>query len=113
VRAIVVAAPGGPEQLHIEERPDPIAREGEVVVRVAGAGINRADLLQRQGFYPPPPGASDLLGLEASGVVATVGSGVGAPSVGDRVLLLVEGGAYAELVAVRASQAVLVPDNIA
>ena len=112
MRAIVVAAPGGPEQLHIEERPDPIAREGEVVVRVAGAGINRADLLQRQGFYPPPPGASDLLGLEASGVVATVGSGVGAPSVGDRVLLLVEGGAYAELVAVRASQAVLVPDNI-
>jgi putative PIG3 family NAD(P)H quinone oxidoreductase len=112
VRAIVVASPGGPEQLHIEERPDPAARAGEVVVRVAGAGINRADLLQRQGFYPPPPGASDILGLEASGVVATVGSGVSAPSIGDRVLLLVEGGAYAELVAVRAAQAVPVPDNI-
>ncbi len=112
MRAIVVAAPGGPEQLHIEDRPDPVAREGEVVVRVAGAGINRADLLQRRGFYPPPPGASDILGLEASGVVASVGSGVSAPSVGDRVMLLVEGGTYAELVAVRAAQAVLVPDNI-
>ncbi len=112
MRAIVVATPGGPEQLHIEERPDPVAREGEVVVRVAGAGVNRADLLQRRGFYPPPPGASELLGLEASGVVAHVGSGVSAPSVGDRVMLLVEGGAYAELVAVRAAQAVLIPDNI-
>ena len=82
------------------------------MVRVAGAGINRADLLQRQGFYPPPPGASDILGLEASGVVASVGAGVSAPSVGDRVMLLVEGGAYAELVAVRAAQVVPVPDNI-
>ncbi len=112
MRAIVVAAPGGPEQLHVEDRPDPVAREGEVVVRVAGAGINRADLLQRRGFYPPPPGASDILGLEASGVVATVGSGVSAPSIGDRVMLLVEGGSYAELVAVRAAQVVGVPDNI-
>jgi putative PIG3 family NAD(P)H quinone oxidoreductase len=112
VRAVVVAAPGGPEQLHIEDRSDPAAQEGEIVVRVAGAGVNRADLLQRRGFYPPPPGASDLLGLEASGVVAEVGSGVSAPSVGDRVMLLVEGGAYAELVAVRAAQVVPVPDNI-
>jgi putative PIG3 family NAD(P)H quinone oxidoreductase len=112
LRAIVVAAPGGPEQLHIEEIPDPVARDGEIVVRVAGAGINRADLLQRQGFYPPPPGASDILGLEASGVVASVGPGVTTLAEGDRVMLLVEGGAYAELVAVRATQAVRVPDNI-
>jgi putative PIG3 family NAD(P)H quinone oxidoreductase len=112
LRAIVVAAPGGPEQLHIEEIPDPVARDGEIVVRVAGAGINRADLLQRQGFYPPPPGASDILGLEASGVVAGVGPGVTTLAEGDRVMLLVEGGAYAELVAVRATQAVHVPDNI-
>lgn len=112
MRAIVVAAPGGPEQLHIEEVPDPVARDGEIVVRVAGAGINRADLLQRQGFYPPPPGASDILGLEASGVVASVGPGVTTLAEGDRVMLLVEGGAYAELVAVRATQAVHVPDNI-
>jgi putative PIG3 family NAD(P)H quinone oxidoreductase len=112
LRAIVVAGPGGPEQLHIEERPDPVAREGEIVVRVAGAGINRADLLQRQGLYPPPPGASDILGLEASGVVTGVGPGVESVTDGDRVMLLVEGGAYAELVAVRAAQAVGVPDNI-
>ncbi|MHB8489519.1 MAG: NAD(P)H-quinone oxidoreductase [Candidatus Dormibacteria bacterium] len=112
MRAIVVTAPGGPEQLHTEERPDPIAREGEVVVRVAGAGVNRADLLQRQGFYPPPPGASDILGLEASGVVASVGRGVETHAEGHRVMLLVEGGGYAELVAVRAAQVVRVPDNI-
>jgi len=112
VRAIVVTAPGGPEQLHIEERPDPIAREGEVVVRVAGAGINRADLLQRQGFYPPPPGSSDILGLEASGVVASVGRGAETHAEGDRVMLLVEGGGYAELVAVREAQVVRVPDNV-
>ncbi len=112
MRAIVVAAPGGPEQLHIEERPDPIPRDGEVVVRVAGAGVNRADLLQRQGFYPPPQGASDILGLEASGVVISAGLGVTSPAAGDRVMLLVEGGGYAELVAVRATQVVLVPDNI-
>jgi putative PIG3 family NAD(P)H quinone oxidoreductase len=112
LRAIIVAAPGGPEQLHIEERADPVARDGEIVVRVAGAGINRADLLQRQGFYPPPAGASDILGLEASGSVSAVGGRVDTLSEGDRVMLLVEGGAYAELVAVRATQAVLVPDNI-
>ena len=112
MRAIVVAAPGGPEQLHLEERPDPVAREGEVVVRVAGAGVNRADLLQRQGFYPPPPGASDILGLEASGTVASVGSGVESHAEGDRVMLLVEGGGYAELVAVRATQVVGVPATI-
>jgi putative PIG3 family NAD(P)H quinone oxidoreductase len=112
LRAIVVAAPGGPDQLHIGERPDPVPRDGEVVVRVAGAGINRADLLQRQGFYPPPAGASEILGLEASGVVASAGPGVTSPAAGARVMLLVEGGAYAELVAVRAAQVVRVPNNI-
>jgi putative PIG3 family NAD(P)H quinone oxidoreductase len=112
LRAVVVAAPGGPEQLHVAEVPDPVVRDGEIVVRVAGAGINRADLLQRQGFYPPPAGASEILGLEASGVVAELGPGVDAFAVGDKVMLLVEGGGYAELVAVRAAQAVRVPDNI-
>lgn len=110
--AIVVAAPGGPEQMHVGERPDPVAGEGEVVVRVAGAGVNRADLMQRMGFYPPPPGASDVLGLEASGVVSSIGRGVTSCAEGDRVMLLVEGGAYAQLVAVRATQVVHVPDNI-
>ena len=94
------------------QRQDPEAREGEVVVRVAGAGVNRADLMQRQGFYPPPAGASDILGLEASGVVTSVGSGVTAPVEADRVMLLVEGGGYAEFVAVRAAQVLPVPDNI-
>ena len=112
MRAVVVAAPGGPEQLHVEEIPDPVAREGEIVVRVAGAGVNRADLLQRQGFYPPPPGASEILGLEASGTVADVGPGVNSLASGDRVMLLVEGGGYAELVAVRAAQAVRVPATL-
>ena len=112
MRAVVVAAPGGPEQLHVEEIPDPVAREGEIVVRVAGAGVNRADLLQRQGFYPPPPGASEILGLEASGTVADVGPGVDSLASGDRVMLLVEGGGYAELVAVRAAQAVRVPATL-
>lgn len=112
MRAVVVEAPGGPEQLHVALRPDPEARDGEVIVRVAGAGINRADLMQRQGFYPPPAGASDILGLEASGVVTSVGSGVTPLTEGDRVMLLVEGGGYAEFVAVRAAQVLPVPDNI-
>jgi putative PIG3 family NAD(P)H quinone oxidoreductase len=112
LRAVVVASPGGPEQLHVEEVPDPALRDGEIVVRVAGAGINRADLLQRQGFYPPPAGASEILGLEASGVVAELGPGVDRFAQGDKVMLLVEGGGYAELVAVRATQAERVPDNI-
>jgi putative PIG3 family NAD(P)H quinone oxidoreductase len=112
MRVVVVAEPGGPEQLHVEERPDPHASHGEVVIRVAAAGVNRADLLQRKGFYPPPPGASDILGLEVSGVVAEVGSGVTAFSIGDKVMALVEGGGYAEMAAVRAAQVVHVPDNI-
>ena len=112
MRAVVVAEPGGPEQMHVEQRPDPHAGDGEVVVRVAAAGVNRADLLQRKGVYPPPPGASDILGLEASGVVAEVGAGVADLSIGDKVMALLEGGGYAELAAVRATQVVRVPDNI-
>jgi putative PIG3 family NAD(P)H quinone oxidoreductase len=112
MRAVVVAEPGGPEQLHVEERPDPHAGDGEVVIGVSGAGVNRADLLQRQGLYPPPPGASDILGLEASGVIVDVGADVTDFSQGDEVMALLEGGGYAERVAVRASQVVHVPDSI-
>jgi putative PIG3 family NAD(P)H quinone oxidoreductase len=112
MRAVVVTEPGGPEQLHVEELPDPHAGDGQVVLRVAGAGINRADLLQRKGLYPPPPGASDVLGLEASGAVVDVGAGATNLSIGDNVMALLEGGGYAELVAVRATQVVRVPDNI-
>ena len=112
MRAVVIDAPGGPDVLHVAERPDPHPTGGEITVRVAAAGVNRADLLQRMGHYPPPPGASDILGLEVSGVVASVGSGVAAVTEGDRVMALLEGGGYAELVAVRATQAVPVPANI-
>ena len=112
MRAVVVAEPGGPEQLHVEERRDPQAGDGEVLIRVAAAGVNRADLLQRMGFYPPPPGASDILGLEASGVIVAIGAGVAGLSIGDTVMALLEGGGYAELAAVRATQVVHVPDNI-
>jgi putative PIG3 family NAD(P)H quinone oxidoreductase len=112
MRAVVVAEPGGPEQLHVEQRPDPHAAGGQIVLRVAAAGINRADLLQRQGFYPPPPGASDVLGLEASGVIEEVGAGVTGFTIGDKVMALLEGGGYAELAAVRATQVVHVPDSI-
>jgi putative PIG3 family NAD(P)H quinone oxidoreductase len=112
MRAVIVAAPGGTEQLHVEERPDPVAAEGEVVIRVAAAGINRADLLQRMGNYPPPAGASEILGLEASGLIASIGGGVSGLAVGDPVMALLEGGGYAELVAARARQVVRVPDNL-
>jgi putative PIG3 family NAD(P)H quinone oxidoreductase len=112
MRAVVVTAPGGPETLRVAEIPEPDAGEGEVTIRVAAAGINRADLLQRMGHYPPPPGASDILGLEVSGVVASIGNGVTGIAPGDRVMALLEGGGYAEVAAVRARQVVPVPANI-
>jgi putative PIG3 family NAD(P)H quinone oxidoreductase len=112
MRAVIVTAAGGPEMLRVAEVPDPHAGEGEVTVRVAAAGINRADLLQRMGHYPPPPGASDILGLEVSGVVASVGAGVADLAVGDQVMALLEGGGYAELTTARAPQVVRVPANI-
>jgi putative PIG3 family NAD(P)H quinone oxidoreductase len=112
MRAVVITAPGGPEVLRVAEVPDADARDDEVTVRVAATGINRADLLQRMGHYPPPPGASEILGLEVSGVVASVGSGVADLAEGDRVMALLEGGGYAELAAVRARQVVPVPANI-
>ena len=78
VRAVVITAPGGPEVLNLEEVPDPVPGEGEVVVEVAAAGVNPADVLQRLGFYPPPPGASPYPGLECSGRITAVGPGVSA-----------------------------------
>jgi putative PIG3 family NAD(P)H quinone oxidoreductase len=110
--AVVVTAPGGPEALQVAEVPEPRAGDGEITIRVAAAGINRADLLQRMGHYPPPPGASDILGLEVSGVVASIGDGVAGMAEGDRVMALLEGGGYAEVAAVRARQVVPVPANI-
>jgi putative PIG3 family NAD(P)H quinone oxidoreductase len=99
-----VAEPGGPEVLTWSEVPDPVCGPGEVIVDVVATAVNRADLLQRQGFYPPPPGASEILGLECSGVVSEVGADVTDWSVGDEVCALLAGGGYAERVAVPAGQ---------
>src|SRR3954454_957149 len=112
MRAVTISEPGGPEVLGWGEVPDPVCGAGEVVVEVAATAVNRADLLQRQGFYPPPPGASDILGLECSGSIAAVGDGVTQWAVGDPVCALLSGGGYAELVAVPAGQCMPVPPGV-
>jgi putative PIG3 family NAD(P)H quinone oxidoreductase len=112
MRAITVREPGGPEVLEWTEVPDPVAGPGEVLLDVVAAGVNRADLLQRQGMYPPPPGASDIIGMECSGRVAALGEGVTGWSVGDEVCALLAGGGYAEKVAVPASQLLPVPAGV-
>jgi putative PIG3 family NAD(P)H quinone oxidoreductase len=104
MRAVTLSGPGGPEVLGWGEVPDPVLRPGEVLVDVVATAVNRADLLQRAGSYPPPPGASDILGLECSGVVSEVGEGVTGWAVGDEVCALLSGGGYAERVAVPAGQ---------
>jgi putative PIG3 family NAD(P)H quinone oxidoreductase len=104
MRAVTVNEPGGPEVLGWGEVPDPVCGPGEVIVDVAATAVNRADLLQRQGFYPPPAGASEILGLECSGVISEVGAGVAGWSVGDEVCALLSGGGYAERVAVPEGQ---------
>jgi len=112
MRAVVIPSPGGPEVLKLEEVPDPVPGEGEVVVEVAAAGVNPADLLQRQGFYPPPPGAPAYPGLECSGRIAGIGPGVSGWREGDSVCALLAGGGYAELVAVPAGQLLPIPDGV-
>jgi putative PIG3 family NAD(P)H quinone oxidoreductase len=112
MKAIVVSEPGGPEGLRLEEVPDPVAGPGEVLVDVAATAVNRPDVLQRLGLYPPPPGASPYLGLECSGVVSAVGDGVDGWRVGDEVCALLAGGGYAERVAVPAGQVLPVPDGV-
>jgi putative PIG3 family NAD(P)H quinone oxidoreductase len=112
MRAVTVPEPGGPDALVVSDLPDPTPGEGEVVVAVSGTAVNRADTLQRQGLYPPPPGASDVLGLECSGVVAAVGSGVESWTVGDEVCALLAGGGYAEQVLVPAGQLMPVPAGV-
>jgi putative PIG3 family NAD(P)H quinone oxidoreductase len=104
VRAVTIAEPGGPEVLGWGEVPDPVCGPGEVIVDVEASAVNRADLLQRRGLYPPPPGASELLGLECSGLISEIGDGVTGWSVGDEVCALLSGGGYAERVAVPAGQ---------
>jgi putative PIG3 family NAD(P)H quinone oxidoreductase len=112
MRAVIATEPGGPEVLTVTEIPDPEIGPGEVLLDVVAAGLNRADLLQRQGFYPPPPGASDVIGMECSGTVAAVGTDVTGWSVGDPACALLAGGGYAERVAVPAGQLMPVPDGV-
>lgn len=112
MRAVVASGPGGPDVLRWEEVADASAGPGEVLVAVAASAVNRADLLQREGRYAPPPGASPYLGLECSGRVAALGEGVTGWSVGDEVCALLSGGGYAELVAVPAGQLLPVPDGV-
>ena len=112
MRAVIASEPGGPEVLTVTELDDPTPAAGEVVIDVVGTAVNRADTLQRQGFYPPPPGASDVLGLECSGILSAVGAGVDGWSVGDEVCALLAGGGYATKVVVPAGQLMPVPDGV-
>jgi putative PIG3 family NAD(P)H quinone oxidoreductase len=112
MKAIVIDGFGGPEVLRWSDLPDPVAGPGEVLVRVAASAVNRADLSQRQGNYPPPPGAPEHPGLECSGTVAALGDGVEGWRVGDEVCALLAGGGYAELVAVPVGQLLPRPDSV-
>ncbi|MFD4180068.1 NAD(P)H-quinone oxidoreductase [Rhodococcus sp. NPDC058514] len=112
MRAITVTGPGGPEVLKWTEVPDPRPGHGQVLVDVAATAVNRADLLQRQGLYPPPPGASEILGLECSGTIAELGDGVRGWAVGDQVCALLAGGGYAQRVAVPATQLLPIPAGL-
>ncbi|MGW0870718.1 NAD(P)H-quinone oxidoreductase [Streptomyces sp. NPDC002740] len=112
MHAITIPEPGGPEALVWDEVPDPVPGTGEVLVEVVAGAVNRADILQRQGFYDPPPGASRYPGLECSGRIVEVGPGVSGWSVGDEVCALLAGGGYAEKVAVPAGQLLPVPDGV-
>ncbi len=112
MRAVVAETSGSPEVLRVAEVPTPGAGAGEVLIRVTASGVNRADLLQRQGRYPPPRGASEILGLEVSGTIAAVGDGVHGWRVGAECVALLAGGGYAEYVAVPAGQVVRPPRGI-
>lgn len=112
MHALRVVAPGPDSRLVLEEVPTPTPREGEVLLHVAAAGVNRADLGQRAGVYPPPPGASEILGMEVSGSVVEVGPGVSGVAVGDEVCALLSGGGYAEYVAVDAGLLLPVPASV-
>lgn len=113
MRVIEIAGGAGPaEALTLSERPDPVAGPGQIRIRVRAAGINRPDLLQRNGLYPPPPGAPDVLGLEVAGEVDQIGPGAGRWAVGDRVCALLGGGGYADHAVVDARHALPVPDGL-
>jgi putative PIG3 family NAD(P)H quinone oxidoreductase len=112
MRAVEISQPGGPEVLKPAERPVPQPKPGEILVKVAAAGVNRPDMLQRQGLYAPPPDASDLPGLEIAGTVAAIGTDVKMWKIGDQVCALAHGGGYAEYCVVPEVQALPVPKGL-
>ncbi|MGW3075223.1 MULTISPECIES: NAD(P)H-quinone oxidoreductase [unclassified Kitasatospora] len=112
MHAMTIPVPGGPEALVWAEVPDPVPAEGEVLVEVAATAVNRADLLQRQGFYNPPPGASPYPGLECAGRIVALGPGVSGWAVGDEVCALLAGGGYAQRVAVPTGQLLPLPAGL-
>jgi len=112
MRAVEISQPGGPEVLRAVERPTPLPRAGEVVIRVHTAGVNRPDCFQRAGSYAPPPGASDLPGLEVSGTVAALGEGVSQWRIGDEVCALTPGGGYAQYCATPAAHCLPLPAGL-
>ena len=107
--AVEIREPGPPQVLRAVERPVPQPGPGEVLIRVAAAGVNRPDVLQRKGIYPPPPGITDIPGLEVAGEVVLLGEGVRQPALGERVCALVAGGGYAQYVSAPAVQCLSVP----
>jgi NADPH:quinone reductase-like Zn-dependent oxidoreductase len=109
MRAVEITQPGGPEVLRIGTRPVPQPKEGEVLIKVAAAGVNRPDTMQRAGNYPVPPGASDIPGLELAGSIAALGEGVARWRVGDMATALVQGGGYAEYCTAPAPQCLPIP----
>lgn len=111
MKAVEISQFGPPEVLKVIERPDPFPAEGEILIAVEAAGVNRPDIVQRYGKYPPPPGASDIPGLEVAGTVAAVGAGVVGWKIGDPICALVAGGGYAERAAVPHEQCLPIPQG--
>src|SRR5271155_2487410 len=112
MKVVHIAAPGGPEQLQLSTRPVPKPNEGEVLVRVEAAGVNRPDVMQRQGRYPPPAGASDLPGMEIAGEIVSLGSHVSGLSVGDKICSLLPGGGYAAYAVAAAPLCMPIPTGL-
>jgi putative PIG3 family NAD(P)H quinone oxidoreductase len=112
MKVVHIAAPGGPEQLQLSTRPTPQPGEGEVLVRVEAAGVNRPDVMQRQGRYPPPPGASDLPGMEIAGEIVSLGSHVTGLKVGDKICSLLPGGGYAAYALAAAPLCMPIPQGL-
>jgi NADPH:quinone reductase len=112
MKAISIREPGGPDVLTLVELPTPVPKSGEVLIEVAAAGVNRPDIFQRQGYYPAPPGASNIPGLEVAGEIAAVGEGVSRWRIGDRVTALMAGGGYAEYAVAHEGSCMSVPEGL-